>query len=652
MKKLLSMLLVCTIISSCAVVGAVDYAEEYKDKPTKTYSQKFYDVSSSHWAFSYIGEMYERGVINGYPDGRFRPDNNVERAEFAKIMVGAAGIEVENNYLSSFYDVGVYDWYAPYVEAAKEYLTGYERGTAKYYCPEAKALREDIAVALVKLKGYDTSTADVSVLDMFTDADSISIRLQKYIAVAVERGLVSGYEDGTFRGQDTITRAEAAAMLWRAFQYGNDNKTASADMKETTSDSESKDAAKTETKSEDKKETETKSEDKTESKDKEDKEDTKDKDSDTKIDIEVEDEEKKPYVIKKLASAQLEDSTTDMTMDEGGNIYFLDKDNCVYKLDTSNGNKSKLFTPSKLSIEKTEEQETEITEEVTETVETGEFEEVIEEVEETVIDEETGEETTVTKEVVKQVPITEEVTKEVTKIVTEEVVVAEYSNYVPVQVFYDDVNDRVLLSGYYKSIEQAFKSPVTDGHYNAIYDITGGKSELLSEGIRGGYSDNIIFYVSLSESVYRVKFSRSACAYDLNIDTGSYTCIDNYGNYECEKVNLPLKYGNALYDFKGCIYKYNFNSGEYEGISDYLSYSGYGGKDDCYYFRKSDGSMYKISVKTGKTTTLDVNFTENVEFADMGDIDNTWDRFFVIDDNTYVFYDSTMGAFRKLSKNK
>ena len=231
MKRVLSVLLICTIAFSCSAVGAIEYGKEYSEKPTKTYTQKFSDVPSGHWAFSYIGEMYERGIINGYPDIKFRPDNSGERAEFAKIMVGAAGISVENTYSTSFYDVSKYSWYAPYVESAKEYLTGYERGNAKYYCPESDALREDIAVALVKLKGYDTSKADISILDMFKDKDSISVRLQKYIAVAVERGLVSGYEDETFRGQDTITRAEAAAMLWRAFQYGNDNKVVSDDSK-------------------------------------------------------------------------------------------------------------------------------------------------------------------------------------------------------------------------------------------------------------------------------------------------------------------------------------------------------------------------------------------------------------------------------------
>lgn len=640
MKKVLSLIIAYAIIASGLCVGAVEYGEEYKNMPAKTYSQKFSDVPKSYWAFSYIGEMFDRGVINGYPDGKFRPDNQVDRAEFAKIMVGAAGLKVENNYVSSFRDVSIYDWYAPYVECAKDYLTGYyvvDDPDVKFYYPETPALREDIATALVLLKGYDTSTADLSILDMFADVQSISTNAQKYVAVAVERGLVSGYEDGTFRGQDTITRAEAATMLWRAFQYGNDNKAASVDLDNNTgSDEEDEITESTKTEIVDEEENKT--------------EIPKDDNSDIKTESKAEEEEKKPYVIKKLASAQLKDSTADMTMDNGGNIYFLDSDDCVYKLNTSTGDKSRLFNPSKLSIEKVEEQETEITEEVTETVETGEFKEVTEEVEETIIDEETGEEITVTKEVTKQVPITEEITKEVTKTVTEEVVVAEYTDYVPVQVFYDDVNGRVLLSGYYKSIEEAFKSPVKDGHYNAIYDITGGKSELVSEGIWD--SDDIVFQVTLNDTIYRI--CDGGYHYDMNIDTGKYV----FAGSRYADNDIFLKHGSDLYKvrygnrYSNCISIYDFNNSQYKTISDGLSYSAFGGKDDCFYFRKSDGSMYKISVKTGKTTTLDVNFTENVEFSDLGKIGDTWNRFFVIDDNTFVFYDDTMSAFRKLSKNK
>lgn len=204
---------------------AVDYGEELQNQPSKTYAQTFLDVPESYWAFSYIEEMVDRGVLSGYPNGRFYPDNNVSRAEFAKIMVTAAGILLSYNSEQYYQDVPVSHWSYPYVSSAMYYLTGYNTPYGNYYYPDQAALREDIAVALVKLKGYDLLGADESILTtMFTDASSISSDAKKYVAVAVERGLISGYEDNTFKGQSSITRAEAATLLWRAYQYGNDNK--------------------------------------------------------------------------------------------------------------------------------------------------------------------------------------------------------------------------------------------------------------------------------------------------------------------------------------------------------------------------------------------------------------------------------------------
>ena len=227
MKKIISIMLsIMAFVFAMTTVGAVEYGEEYKNKPDKVYKQKFDDVPESHWAFSYIGEMTARAVVSGYPNGNFYPDKEVTRAEFARITTSASGLQISNPTTPVFSDVAIDAWYAPYVHVAYPYLSGYQMNGGNYYKPDTPALREDIAVALVKLKGYDTLGVDESILaTMFTDVTSISADARKYVAVALERGLVSGYEDDTFRGQDSISRAEATAMLWRAYQYGNDNKT-------------------------------------------------------------------------------------------------------------------------------------------------------------------------------------------------------------------------------------------------------------------------------------------------------------------------------------------------------------------------------------------------------------------------------------------
>lgn len=179
----------------------------------------FSDVPRSHWAYEAISQMADQGIISGYNDGTFRPDNRISRAEFAKIMIAAAGIDLgfARNVTQTFEDVDRDHWAFLYVERAKNYLTGYKSGKRYYYKPNEYAVREDIAVALVRLMGYDQSkTAKTSLLDRFRDKNDISKELRPYIAIAVDTDLIKGFNDQTFRPQDAITRAEAATLLYRA----------------------------------------------------------------------------------------------------------------------------------------------------------------------------------------------------------------------------------------------------------------------------------------------------------------------------------------------------------------------------------------------------------------------------------------------------
>ena len=329
MKKVIATVLSTVMVSGSFAALAVDYGEEYENHPQQQTSQSFSDVPSTHWAFDYIGEMAQREVISGYPDGRFLPENQVTRAEFAKIMVCAAGMRVSNTNQTSFTDVYTSDWYCPYIEAAKEYLTGYSTASGMVYRPTTPALREDIAVALVKLKGYDTSVVDESILNMFSDSYSISDSAKKYVAVAVERGLISGYDDNTFRGQATITRAEAATMLWRAFQYGNDNKVTDSSENSNVQATNSPQA-------------------------------TRIPEADSPSESTGEPEAAgKPYKVDTLKSVNLNYPTLHSTYDyEGEKIYYLDGTE-VYELDPYTGDTRSIYDASDLTFQAEETQDDE-----------------------------------------------------------------------------------------------------------------------------------------------------------------------------------------------------------------------------------------------------------------------------------------------------
>ncbi len=192
--------------------------------PTNTNNNSFIDVPQTHWAYTYIEEMVKQGILTGYGDGNFGPEDTISRAQLATILCRVGGIDVSNNTFNTFVDVSNNDWYAPYIEGGKYYLNGYVIGGKEYYKPNDNAIREDISIALVKLNGYDTSIYDeVALKNKFNDFSSISTDARKYVYAAVTNNLISGYDDGSFKGQGSVTRAEAATMFYRAIHSNNSN---------------------------------------------------------------------------------------------------------------------------------------------------------------------------------------------------------------------------------------------------------------------------------------------------------------------------------------------------------------------------------------------------------------------------------------------
>lgn len=300
----------------CLIAAILLLAQSAYAKDASDYPQKFWDVSKDHWAFVYIADLADRGVINGYEDGSFKPSKTVTRAEWSKIMVDAAGVQVSDDNVY-FTDMANH-WANKYVNAARNYLTGYTDGS---YRPNQAATREDVTVAMVRLKGYDLSEVDYSTLSKFTDVDSISNSAKGYVSVAIQNNLISGFEDNTFRGQDTLTRAEAATLLYRAFQHGNADKTVTAPTEPIKNDNSGQN---------------------TSASDKSDKENEyiqqaqPDKDAANSDESE---EQIKPYKVEtlaKLADAHEEIYYSDFAAQIGDTIYYTDK-NGLYKIDTLSG---------------------------------------------------------------------------------------------------------------------------------------------------------------------------------------------------------------------------------------------------------------------------------------------------------------------------
>ena len=201
-------------------VNMLKYNRQYTTELIIEGSLSFPDVGSGHWAYPYVKELTEKRIIAGYEDGTFRPDGQVTRSEFAKIMALSLQIPlVDDATVQTFADVGAGNWAFAYVETVKRYLTGYSDGALYYFKGSEPAVREDMAVALVKAMGLENQDVELAELEtIFSDYGSISPNLRNYVLIAYKNGLVDGYPDGTFRAQGTITRAEAAALLSKVYK--------------------------------------------------------------------------------------------------------------------------------------------------------------------------------------------------------------------------------------------------------------------------------------------------------------------------------------------------------------------------------------------------------------------------------------------------
>jgi len=173
----------------------------------------FPDLADKDWAKDSVADLVQKKVLVGYENGEFRPNGQVTRSEFAKMMVAGLRIPLQDDATPSFADVPVDAWELDYVESAKDYLTGYFDGT---YRGSSPAVREDMAAALVRALQLENQQVDESELEaIFSDWDSISPDLRKYVLIAYENRLIDGYPGGWFGPQQSITRAETAAMIYK-----------------------------------------------------------------------------------------------------------------------------------------------------------------------------------------------------------------------------------------------------------------------------------------------------------------------------------------------------------------------------------------------------------------------------------------------------
>ena len=187
--------------------GKVKIEVTYKRVETP-WNNPFADVSERGWYYEAVRFAQERGLMNGYSNGRFGANDTLSRAQLAQILFnkeGRPGVD----YLLDFSDVGGRSWYAEAVRwaASQGIVSGYGNGT---FGPNDPITREQLAVMLWR---YSGSPAAASKELDFNDESQISGYALEAMRWAVENGILNGYGDGRLGPKGQATRAQAAQIL-------------------------------------------------------------------------------------------------------------------------------------------------------------------------------------------------------------------------------------------------------------------------------------------------------------------------------------------------------------------------------------------------------------------------------------------------------
>ncbi len=238
MKKVISIFVAVTMIFSSI---------------TTAFATDFSDING-HWAESTINKWKDKEIITGYPDGTFKPDDPVTRAELAKILTEAFELK-EKTSLEEYDDMDSSSWYYPYVQCSEKYIPVYplaenypsnmpyienqeHSGTTFGFLPEVDAIRVHVAEALVEIKKekenitieLPSTIQDIkySVKETFPNDPAYDLglgvpgggiagnvaRMTEYTYIANKLGIMTGDENG-FRPYDKITRAELITVIDR-----------------------------------------------------------------------------------------------------------------------------------------------------------------------------------------------------------------------------------------------------------------------------------------------------------------------------------------------------------------------------------------------------------------------------------------------------
>lgn len=235
MLKLKQWIAIATISAVLAVSGGVSFTPAAHAASAVVFT----DISQ-HWGKATIEDMVTRGILDGYPDGSFRPNDPVKVDQFIKMLMLSysdlhpngerswkstflSSLSEENRTIIS-QDYRYYDfkpsttgyWAKPFIDIASDL---HFLNKSRYSDFQSNMTRENVAEVLYytlqETEYLEDESFSRSVAQSYGDLTSASDRMQKFIAEALVKGIMQGYPNGKFGVGDVVTRAEALVILNR-----------------------------------------------------------------------------------------------------------------------------------------------------------------------------------------------------------------------------------------------------------------------------------------------------------------------------------------------------------------------------------------------------------------------------------------------------
>ena len=192
-------------------------------------SEVYFPDTQGHWAQEEINEAFVCGWVNGYPDGTFRPNATITRAEFVKMLLSAIKVKPDSaiaNWLASknktnqgpLNDMTTHwltqqGWTDAALASGIVVANDYDKHN---FVPEKPIARYEIALMADRALGLVYPATHEENIDLaFTDKNDIQDWMLGYVKEATDVGILKGYPDGSFGPKKTATRAEAVVMISR-----------------------------------------------------------------------------------------------------------------------------------------------------------------------------------------------------------------------------------------------------------------------------------------------------------------------------------------------------------------------------------------------------------------------------------------------------